>query len=182
MLPKNQNQQTAGIDICFRRKEKLLCLVRLVRSSHAASVVGSSAFTWGAIVNRSRTFARQVLTTMSAEADAPPTEQREVRELQRNLVLYQVAYVHALRQQLRGLDPVATVAHLIPGEDASELAREQNPALTLQTRMCGMLVAARRRGWLDEWQWQTFDESLACLMLREARADQGCNSAAQSRV
>src|ERR1700722_1119095 len=36
----------------LRRKEKLLCLVRLVRSSHAASVVGSSAFTWGANVKR----------------------------------------------------------------------------------------------------------------------------------
>jgi ion channel-forming bestrophin family protein len=126
---------------------------------------------WGAIVNRSRTFARQVLTTMSAAADAPAAEQQEVKQVQRDLVLHQVAYVHALRQQLRGLDPVAAVAHLIPKEDLLELAREKNLALTLQTRMSRMLVAARQRGWLDEWQWQAIDQSLASLMDSQGGAE-----------
>ena len=126
---------------------------------------------WGAIVNRSRTFARQVLTTMSAAADAPAAEQQEVREAQRDLVLHQVAYVHALRQQLRGLDPVAAVASLIPKEDLPELAREKNLALTLQTRMSRVLVAARQRGWLDGWQWEAIDQSLGSLMDSQGGAE-----------
>jgi ion channel-forming bestrophin family protein len=126
---------------------------------------------WGAIVNESRTFARQVLTTMSAADDAPAAEQQAVREVQRDLVLYQVAYVHALRQQLRGLDPVAAVASLVPKEDLSELAREKNLALTLQTRMSGMLVAARQCGWLDGWQWQAIDKSLESLMDSQGGAE-----------
>ena len=117
---------------------------------------------WGAIVNKSRTLARQVLTTISPEATA--IEQAEVAALQRQLVLYQVAYVHALRQQLRGLDPVAAVAHLLPHEDSAELAREKNLALTLQRRMSAMLVTARERGWLDQWEWQAIDDSMADLM------------------
>ena len=69
-------------------------------------------------------------------------------------MLHQVAYVHVLRQQLRGLDPVPTVAPLLSNVDSSELAREKNLALRIQTRMSEMLVAARRRGWVDELQWQ----------------------------
>ena len=126
---------------------------------------------WGAIVNRSRTFARQVLTTMSASTDAPAAEQQEAREAQRDLVLHQVAYVHALRQQLRGLDPVPAVAYLVPKEDLPELTREKNLALTLQTRMSRMLVVARRRGWLDAWEWQEIDQSLACLMDSQGGAE-----------
>jgi putative membrane protein len=108
---------------------------------------------------------------MSPEGAATPSEQAEVAALQRDLVLHQVAYVHALRQQLRGLDPVPTVAHLVPREDPAEMAREKNLALTLQTRMSAMLVAARRRGWLDEWQWQAIDQSMASLMDSQGGAE-----------
>ena len=52
---------------------------------------------WGAIVNRSRTLARQVLTTMAPGQNATPGEEAEVAAVQRELVLHQVAYVHALR-------------------------------------------------------------------------------------
>ena len=117
---------------------------------------------WGAIVNKSRTLARQVLTTMSPKATA--IEQAEVAVVQRQLVLYQVAYVHALRQQLRGLDPLGPVTHLLPDESSAELAREKNLALTLQRRMSAMLVAACERGWLDQWEWQAIDDSMADLM------------------
>jgi putative membrane protein len=126
---------------------------------------------WGGIVNKSRTFARQVLTSMSPECAATPAERAEIIALQRDLVLHQVAYVHALRQQLRGLDPVPTVAQLLPGVDPAEMAREKNLALTIQTRMSAMLVAARRRGWLDEWQWQAIDQSLVSLMDSQGSAE-----------
>jgi ion channel-forming bestrophin family protein len=124
---------------------------------------------WGAIVNKSRTLARQVVTTMSPEATA--REQAEVAAVQRQLVLYQVAYVHALRQQLRGLDPLAAVAHLLPDQDSAELAREKNLALTLQCRMSAMLIAARERGWLDQWEWQAIDDSMADLMDAQGGAE-----------
>ena len=126
---------------------------------------------WGAIVNRSRTLARQVLTTMSPERAATPAEQADIAALQKELVLYQVAYVHALRQQLRGLDPVPDVAQLVPNEDPLELAREKNLALALQRRMSAKLVAARRCGWLDEWQWQTIDQSMTSLMDSQGGAE-----------
>jgi putative membrane protein len=134
------------------------------RNSSAYGRWWEARMLWGAIVNRSRTLARQVLTTMSPDKAATPGEQREIAAAQRNLVLHQVAYVHALRQQLRGLDPIPTVAHLVPEEDQAEMANEKNLALFLQVRMSEMVIAARHRGWLDEWQWQMIDQSLASLM------------------
>ena len=126
---------------------------------------------WGAIVNRSRTFARQILTTMSPERAATHDERAEITGIQRELVLLQIAYVHALRQQLRGLDPVSAVAHLIPNGDMAILSGEKNVALALQTRMSATLVAARLRGWLDEWQWQAIDQNLTSLMDSQGGAE-----------
>lgn len=126
---------------------------------------------WGAIVNYSRTLARQVMTTMSPEYSASPAEQAEIASMQRELVLHQVAYVHALRQQLRGLDPLPDVSHLVAKENPAELTREKNLALAVQTRMSAMLIAARRRGWLDEWQWQAIDNSMSALMDSQGGAE-----------
>jgi len=126
---------------------------------------------WGAIVNKSRTFGRLVLTAMSAQEAATPAEQEEVASVQRQLVIHQVAYVHALRQQLRRLDPVSIIARLVPEEDPAELARDKNVALRLQTRMSAMLIAARKRGWLDQWQWQSIDEIMSSLMDAQGGAE-----------
>jgi putative membrane protein len=101
---------------------------------------------------------------MLPKADATPGERAEIAATQWGLVMYQVAYVHALRQQLRGLDPVPVVSPLVPRENPEELARQKNLALALQNRMSEILVAARQRGWLDEWQWQEIDQSLTNLM------------------
>jgi putative membrane protein len=95
----------------------------------------------------------------------------EIAGLQQRLVLYQVAYVHALRQQLRGLDPVRTVAHLIPEEDPVALAREKNLSLTLQRKIGAMLMVARRRSWLDQWEWQAIDRSMGNLMDAQGGAE-----------
>jgi putative membrane protein len=119
---------------------------------------------WGAIVNRSRTLARQILTAMSPDCAASSAERAEVVAFQRDLVTHQVAYVHALRQQLRGLDPVYAVASLLPKSNPAELADEKNLALKLQVGMSAKLVAARERGWLDQWQWQAIDQSMSSLM------------------
>ena len=149
----------------------VLGLVIGFRNSSAFARWWEARILWGTVVNESRTLARQVLTTISAAANATASEQTEVAAVQRRLILYQIAYVHALRQQLRELDPVAAVAHLVPEENPEELARENNLALTLQRKMGAMLDAARRRGWLNEWQWQAIDQSMSGLMDAQGGAE-----------
>ena len=59
---------------------------------------------WGAVVNNSRSWARQVLTCDAAVTRA--VTDAELKEMQRRMVYLQIACVHALRQHLRGLEPL----------------------------------------------------------------------------
>ncbi len=126
---------------------------------------------WGTIVNKSRTFARQVLNTISASEGSTADERAEVAAVQRRLVMYQIAYVHALRLQLRRLDPIAELARFLPEEEATGLKGERNAALALQKKMGEIVISARRRGWLDQWQWQAIDRSLDSLMDAQGGAE-----------
>ncbi len=125
---------------------------------------------WGAIVNRSRTLARQVVTTLSP-ATSEAGESAAVQAMQRRLVHYQIAFVHALRQQLRGLDPVAEIHGIVGPQVCAELAGDKNVSLNLQRRMSGMLHEARGRGWISEWEWQAADGSLVSLMDSQGGAE-----------
>jgi ion channel-forming bestrophin family protein len=126
---------------------------------------------WGAIVNRSRSVARQVLTTMSAPAGASDAERAEVAAAQRKLVYYQIAFVHALRQQLRALDPIAEIRNVVPAEECARLVGDKNVSLALQRRMGAMSREARQRGWLSDWEWQAIDGSLNALMDSQGGAE-----------
>ena len=91
---------------------------------------------WGGIVNGSRGFARQVLTMIDG---------READETRHKLVLLQIDYVNALRQQLRGV----TVS---PGP------------LAIQQNMASLLGDCYRRGWIDNIRWASLDRTLSTFM------------------
>src|SRR5580700_1927942 len=57
---------------------------------------------WGAVVNHSRSWTRQVTTAMMPVSEA---EAGELKAMQKQMVYHQIAYVIALRQSLRRLEP-----------------------------------------------------------------------------
>jgi putative membrane protein len=126
---------------------------------------------WGAIVNRSRSVARQALTTMSAPPGAGEEERAAVAAMQRSLVYHQIAFVHALRQQMRGLDPIAEIRNLVSAEQCERLTGDKNVSLALQREMGAMTREARRRGWLSDWEWEAIDTSLNALMDSQGGAE-----------
>ncbi len=105
---------------------------------------------WGQIVNSSRTLARQAYAAMSP--DGPDKEQRA--DLLRQIIYYQIAFVHALRQQLRGFDPMPAIRGLTAVAEHAELAAEKNIPLAIQKKMGKMLREARLWGWIDNWEWR----------------------------
>lgn len=116
---------------------------------------------WGQIVNNSRSLARQVVSTMHVpEHDGTGREHDAVRQMQRRLVHHQIAYVHALRQQLRGLSPWEELERVLPREDLAGLRQSKNVPLSLQQAMGQMLREAKLRGWLDALEWQAMDRNL----------------------
>lgn len=116
---------------------------------------------WGAVVNTSRTLARQVTTVMLTSNDQ---EAGELREYQRRLVFHEIAYVIALRQQLRGLQPWEELAPLLSEKELSELLDEKNVPLAILQQMSGLLRQCHVRGWLVVVQWRALDQNLDDLM------------------
>ncbi|MBV8674141.1 MAG: hypothetical protein JOZ33_11960 [Acidobacteriaceae bacterium] len=160
-----------GVDLPIGAFGTALSIIVGLRNGSAYNRWWEARTLWGAIVNKSRTLARQVVTTLSAGPDATAEEESEVAALQRHAVLYQVAYVQALRQQLRGLDPLPEVARVVDEAEQHELASEKNVALALQRRMGDLLVRATRRGWLNNWHWQAIDRSMDGLMDAQGGAE-----------
>ena len=116
---------------------------------------------WGALVNNSRSWARQVTTLMMPLSDA---EAGELKRVQRRLVYYQIAYMHALRQHLRGLEPWTELVPLLSERELSELRDEKNVPLAVQQQMGVLLRECQLRGWIDMMHWRALDANLDDLV------------------
>jgi len=126
------------------------------RNSAAYSRWWEARTIWGQIINSSRSVARQVCGAFHSNADAAA--------VCRAIVYHQIAFVHSLRQQLRGLDLSGEIAHLIDDVQLSALANERNVPLALQRNIASMLTAARKKRWISPCEWQSVDRTLTELM------------------
>ena len=117
---------------------------------------------WGGIVNNSRSFARQTLSLI----DAPESDgaQREFEETKHRLVLLQIAYVHALRNHLRGAAPWHELAGLISEQEAEYFRTQSNVPLAIQQRIASTVAQCYQRGWIDSVRWVSLDRTLSNLM------------------
>jgi ion channel-forming bestrophin family protein len=116
---------------------------------------------WGALVNNSRSWARQVTTVMMPLTEA---EAGELKVMQRRLVYHQIAYAYALRQHLRGLEPWEVLKPLLSEEELSELREQRNVPLAIQQQMGSLLRECQVRGWVDIAHWKALDGSLDDLI------------------
>jgi putative membrane protein len=133
------------------------------RNSSAYARWWEARMIWGAIVNSSRSFAREVLTMVVPPEDGGDSAQ-ELFEVQRRLVLLQIAYVHALRNYLRGLPPWPELARLLPPEEMERLKRYNNVPLAIQQEMASIVADCYRRDWIDNMRWVNLDRTLSTLM------------------
>lgn len=115
---------------------------------------------WGGIVNNSRSLARQVTTAMGSSGE---DDLAELKGMQQRLIYHQIAYVHALRQQLRQLEPWTEISLVLDGPKLSALRDAQNIPLAIQQHIGAMLRESVERGWIDPVTWLAMDENLNCL-------------------
>ncbi|AHE56902.1 bestrophin family protein [Sphingomonas sanxanigenens] len=98
---------------------------------------------WGLMVNVSRSYTRSVLAFLPGDAAGTA--------LKHGLVARQIAYVHALRRQLRRQDPAPEVRRVLGDGDIPELER-RNPANAILDGSDQRLAEATRNGWIDTIQ------------------------------
>jgi putative membrane protein len=123
---------------------------------------------WGSVVNNSRSWGRQVTTAMVPLSDA---EIPELKVMQRRMVYHQIAYVIALRQHLRGLEPWEELTPLLKEPELSPLREARNVPLAIQQQMGTLLRESQLRGWIDLAQWRAMDESLNDLVDAQGGAE-----------
>lgn len=112
---------------------------------------------WGSIVNNSRSWARAVTTVMRGDGT-------EFAEIRRRMVYYQIAWVHALRQHLRRLEPLEEIAAVLSHEEIEELRGQKNVPLAIQQRQSLLLGRALDAEWIDMAQWHAMNQSLDDLV------------------
>jgi len=112
---------------------------------------------WGAIVNNSRSWARLATTSLDGEST-------EVAEARRRMVYYQIAWVYALRQSLRKLDPLREIASLLTNDETTKLRGQSNVPVAIQQWQSALLREALGRGWIDKAHWLAMNQSLDDLV------------------
>ena len=110
---------------------------------------------WGAVVNNSRSFAREVLSMVAAP---------EAVVVQRKLIQLQIAYVHALRNHLRRCSPWEDLASLLSTDEIELLRKYDNVPLAIQQNVASILAHCHELGWIDSIRWANLDRTLSTLM------------------
>lgn len=121
---------------------------------------------WGSIVNNSRSWARMVTTVMRSDSDHP-----EFVQFRQRMVYYQIAWVHALRQHLRRLDPCDEIKKLLTAEEFAELRGQKNIPVAIQQWQSLLLRRALDAGWIDMAQWHAMNQSLDDLVDAQGGAE-----------
>lgn len=81
---------------------------------------------WGALVNESRTFAREVVTLFTPQRVPRLESDHQANELQTELVYRHLAFCNALRLSLRGQDAWAELEPFLAAEELAELREFAN--------------------------------------------------------
>ena len=118
---------------------------------------------WGALVNTSRTFTRQVLTLVGPQPGGPAVDERELAEFRARLVHRTLAFAHALRLSLRDHNDLSELEGLLPADEVVRLRTEPNPAFAISLGTGRMLRDAWQRGWVHAQHLSQLEGSLAAL-------------------
>jgi putative membrane protein len=113
---------------------------------------------WGSLINTSRALARQFLTMIDDEPES--TGKTPIRQ---QLVLFQIAYAHALRCHLRKQTPFPELVCVLGAEATERLRSYANVPAAILLTMGNLLREAHQKALLDTFRWTAIDENLNAL-------------------
>ena len=123
---------------------------------------------WGGIVNSSRTFGRQVMSLTSLSEE--PNE--SVAAFQKEVIYRHIAWINALRLQLRKENTWDEIKPLLGSDEFDWLMDRQNHATQLVQKQGMRLADGRKRGLVVEARYlEVFDETLTSLYDLQGKAE-----------
>lgn len=118
---------------------------------------------WGALINQSRTFARQVTTFGKYTSEHGDKEAMEA--WQRDVVMRHIGFVHSFRLHLRDSDQDSPLgaAPFVSAAEMSEYGTIHNVPSAILHRQGRELHEAWRRGWIQDFHLNALDSTLTEL-------------------
>lgn len=110
---------------------------------------------WGAMINASRNIAREIRNFLPAD---------EAYDLRRTLILRHIAYVNALRCQLRKQPVDGEVLRFLSRGEAEPALARANTANGIIDGSGRRIDDARRRGWIDTIQQSRMESTLVDIL------------------
>ena len=115
---------------------------------------------WGALVNCSRSIAREILTLVASD----PGDDGIASPVHSELVHRQIAYVHCLRHHLRDDDGgISELSGLLPAAELEALTREKNRPIAILQRQGERFAELWRAGRVHDFHLPVLTGSLAEL-------------------
>lgn len=128
------------------------------RSNQAYDRWWEARIIWGAIVNDSRSLARQITSFVSN-----PYEDEDIEAFKNKFVRRQIAWCYALSHSLRGEDPFQSITRLLDEDEVVYLSKFRNvPSGILKLHETD-LIHAMKMGWINEYQQVELDRTLTRL-------------------
>lgn len=118
---------------------------------------------WGALVNDSRRFARQVLSMVTAERVSGIADADAEKRLQTHFIHRQIAYVHALRTHLRGQEDWSDAARLLGDDETKALKKVANRPAHLVLLQAKSLQSILGPGAAEQLIFNQIDRTLSNL-------------------
>jgi putative membrane protein len=143
----------------------IISLLLAFRSNQAYDRWWEARTLWGAIVNDSRSFARQVLSFIDNSYDDPDKKAMKAQMIKR-----QMAWCHSLSQHLRGQNANQGLGRLLSDEERQSVSDVHHVPLALMEHHANDLRLLLRMNWINEYQQVAMDETLT----RFANSMGGC--------
>lgn len=135
----------------------VLSLLLAFRSNQAYDRWWEARTIWGAIVNDSRSLARQMMSIVDGD------DSEEFRHFRQHFIKRQIAWNYALGQSLRKKDPLRGLDRLLSRRELNHLAKYDNvPAGILQLHSRDIKYALQQE-WLNPYQQIELDRTLTRL-------------------
>lgn len=136
----------------------IISLLLAFRSNQAYDRWWEARIIWGAIVNDSRTLARQIISLMDNTYD-----DESIKPFKHRMINRQIAWCYALGQGLRKKDPMPFIKKFVSEEEVEFVEEFDNKHVGLLQLHARDLRNALKQGWINPYQQIEIDGTLTKL-------------------
>ncbi len=136
----------------------VISLLLAFRSNQSYERWWEARIVWGAIVNDSRTLARQVISITDTDSG-----DQDVEDFKKRFINRQIAWNYALAKSLRNGIALPYIEKFLDAEEFEYVAKFDNVPFAILDLHAKDLRYALRRGWVNRFQQLALDDTLTRL-------------------